>query len=225
MKPAFLKWRLGIAMVILLATRGLPAEAPPEVLSKPGLHKSLTEPPCSYCSTQNRKNFIRSNDRVIAWLRGAHNGGAIPIRHFLAGPRVVNDTYGLFFFDPDGGYVSAFTKDKGYEFFGWRHGVMVVKGRDGTLWSALTGAAFEGPQKGKRLTRLPSMVTDWGYWLMLHPESTAYNLFDGKKYALAEIPSQMTAEAKENMGQIDPRLQPMQTVLGVEAADRTMAFP
>src|SRR5947199_7603063 len=102
---------------------------------------------------------------------------------------------------------------------------MVVKGRDGTLWSALTGIAFEGPQKGKQLRRIPSMVTHWTYWLMLHPESTAYNLFDGKKYALAEIPSQMTPEAKENMGQVDPRLQPMQSVLGLESAGRTMAFP
>src|SRR5260370_24129911 len=121
---------------------------------------------------------MRSDERVIAGLRGAHNGGAIPIRHFLAGPRVVNDTYGLFFFDPDGGYVSAFTKDKGYEFFGWRRGVMMVKGRDGTLWSALSGAAFDGPQKGLRLQRLPSIVTHSGYWFMLHPDSTPYTRFE-----------------------------------------------
>src|SRR5947207_1024262 len=80
-----------------------------ELLPRPGLYHPLTEPPCSYCSTQNRKNFIKPDDRVIAWIRGAHNGGAIPIRHFLAAPRVINDTYGLFFYDPDGGYVSAFT--------------------------------------------------------------------------------------------------------------------
>src|SRR5438034_11262718 len=101
MKQPFLNRWLGTAIFSVLAARGLAAEAAREVLSKPGLHKSLTEPPCSYCSTQNRKNFIRSDDRVIAWLRGAHNGGAIPLRHFLAGPRVINDTYGLFFFDPD----------------------------------------------------------------------------------------------------------------------------
>jgi hypothetical protein len=225
MKRAFLKWRFGIAPAILLATRGLPAEVPSEVLSKPGLHKSLTEPPCSYCSTQNRKNFIRSDDRVIAWLRGAHNGGAIPIRHFLAGPRVVNDTYGLFFFDPDGGYVSAFTKDKGYEFFGWSRGVMVVKGRDGTLWSALTGAAFDGPQTGRRLRRLPSMVTDWGHWLMLHPESTAYNLFEGTNYPPVELPTAISAEARENMGQVDSRLEPLAMVMGVEAGAGSKAFP
>ena len=195
-----------------------------ELLLKPGLYSPLTEPPCSYCSTQNRKNFIKPDDRVLAWIRGAHNGGAIPIRHFLAAPRVINDTYGLFFYDPDGDYVSAFAKDSGYEFHGWRGGVMVAKGRDGTLWSALSGVAFDGPQKGKRLQRLPSMVTDWGHWLMLHPESTAYDLFDGKKYPSAELPKEISAEARKNMGAVDERLEPLTLVMGVEAGGKAKAF-
>ena len=223
MKTNILKTLLLICC--LQAGPGLPAEAPRQLLIRPGLYKSLTEPPCSYCSTENRKALIQPGDRVLAWLRGPHNGGAISIRHFLAAPRVINDTYGLFFYDPDGGYVTAFAKDSGYEFQGWRGGVMVVKGRDGTLWSALTGTAFEGPQRGKRLQRLPSMVTDWGYWLMLHPESTAYNLFDGKKYATADLPGEMSAEARQNMGQPDPRTQAMTLVMGVESDGKTMAFP
>jgi hypothetical protein len=196
-----------------------------EVLAKPGLFKSLTEPPCSYCSTQNRKNFVRPDDRVVAWIRGAHNGGAIPLRHFITTPRVINDTYGLFFYDPDGGYTSAFTKSYGFEFFGWRRGVMVVKSKDGTLWSALTGRAFEGPQKGERLERIPAIMTDWGHWLMLHPESTAYDLFDGKRYPIAELPTGMSAEAKQTMGGIDSRLQSEAWVLGVEGGSGRCAFP
>jgi len=200
-------------------------DAAPEILSKPGLYKSLTEPPCSYVSTQQRKGIVRTDDRVIAWVRGAHNGGAIPLRHFLAAPRVINDTYGLFFYDPDGGYVSAFKKDYGYEFYGWRAGVMVVRGKDGTLWSALTGRGLDGPKKGQRLERLPSLVTDWGYWLMLHPESTAYDLFDGRKYPVAELPGQLTEEAKSNMGKVDERLKPQNVVLGVEVGDAAKAYP
>ena len=196
-----------------------------KLIARPGLFQSLTEPPCSYCSTENRKGFVGGNERVLAWIRGAHNGGALPLRHFIAASRVINDTYGLFFYDPDGGYVSAFRKDYGYEFYGWRDGVMAVKGKDGTLWSALTGIAFEGPQKGQRLERLPSLMTDWGYWLMLHPESTAYNLFDGKKYPLAELPAQITAEAKEAMGKVDSRLEPLANVLGVETGDQPKAYP
>lgn len=194
------------------------------MLAKPGLFKPLTEPPCSYCSTQNRKNLIRNNDRVVAWIRGAHNGGAAPLRYFLSAPRVVNDTYGLFFYDPDGGYVSAFLKDTGYEFYGWRSGVMVVRGRDGTLWSALSGIAFEGPQQGKQLQRLPSLVTEWGHWLMLHPESTAYDLFDGRKYPQADLPGQMCEDARRNMGKVDPRLDSQALIMGVEAGNQTKAF-
>src|SRR5439155_26993554 len=98
-----------------------------KVVARPGLFRSLTEPPCSYCSTQNRKGLVRADDRVIAWLRAVHNGGAIPIRLFLSAPRVINDTYGLFFYDPDGDYVTAFAKDYGYGFYGWRGGGMGVR--------------------------------------------------------------------------------------------------
>ena len=125
--------------------------------------------PCSYCSTQHRKNLIAGDDRVISWIRGAHNGGAIPLRHFLSAPRVINDTYGLFFYDPDGGYVAAYKKDYGYEFYGWRRGVMVIRGRDGY---ALVGVdrcrhrrAAEGeetgadPQPGDRLVVLADVAS------------------------------------------------------------------
>lgn len=215
------------AIGIMLAAELTAARAGERVkwIAKPGLFPALTEPPCSYCSTEHRKGFVRGDDPVIAWIRGAHNGGAIPLRHFLSGPRVINDTYGLFFFDPDGGYVSAFKKDYGYEFYGWRGGVMVVKSRDGTLWSALSGVGLEGPQKGRTLERVPSFMTQWGYWLMLHPESTAYNLYDGKKYLVADLPAGFSAEAKESMGSVDARLEPMAPVLGVEFPKARKAYP
>lgn len=225
MKAITVSFSLPLLVAIPLLCPELANGANRELLARPGLFKPLTEPPCSYCSTQNRKNLIRPEDRVVAWLRGAHNGGAIPLRHFLAAPRVINDTYGLFFYDADGGYVSAFKKDYGYEFYGWRGGVMVVRGKDGTLWSALTGQAFEGPQKGKRLERIPSTVTDWGHWLMLHPESTAYDLFDGKKYPSGKLPTRMSAEARRNLGSVDPRLNELALVMGVEAGGETKAFP
>src|SRR5881296_2861401 len=218
---------LALALVVPTAFRLVADEASGQrkLIARPGLFQSLTEPPCSYCSTENRKGFVGETERVLAWIRGAHNGGALPLRYFIAAPRVINDTYGLFFYDPDGGYVSAFRKDYGYEFYGWRGGVMVVKGKDGTLWSALTGIAFEGPQKGQRLERVPSLMTEWGYWLMLHPESTAYNLFDGKKYPVAEIPGEISAEARATMGKVDSRLKPDALVLGIESGSFVKAYP
>ncbi|MCA9085193.1 MAG: DUF3179 domain-containing protein, partial [Planctomycetaceae bacterium] len=195
-----------------------------EMIVRPELFSALTEPPCSYCSTQQLKGLIRPDDRVIAWVRGAHNGGAFPLRHFLAGPRVVNDTYGLFFYDPDGGYVAAYRKDYGYRFHGWRNGIMVVQGPDGSLWSALSGRCFAGPQQGNSLHRVPAIVTNWQYWLMLHPESTAYDLFDGQTYQVTELPTERTAESKTTMGQVDERLNPDAQMLGVHVDSGATAF-
>ncbi|MCI0420810.1 MAG: DUF3179 domain-containing protein [Acidobacteria bacterium] len=212
-------------LALVLSAGGYSQSSSPRIISKPNLHKSLTEPPCSYASTQHRKGLVRNDDRVIAWLRASHNGGAIPLRLFLSAPRVINDTYGLFFYDSDGDYVSAFPKDYGYEFYGWRNGVMVVKGKDGTLWSALSGRAFDGPQKGRQFQRIPSLMTDWGHWLMLHPESTAYDLYDGKKYPAAPLPTQMSPEAQQTMARVDGRIQATTPVLGVLVDTQAKAFP
>ncbi len=217
-------WQSIVAVGLLFTVPVVGQE--PKVIERvqPGQFEALTEPPCSYCSTQHRKGLIRDQDRVLAWLRASHNGGAVPLRHFLAGPRVINDTYGLFFYDPDGGYVAAYGKDYGYEPYGWRNGVMVVRGKDGTLWSALTGMAFDGPQKGQRLTRIPNMMTNWSHWIMLHPESTAYDLFDGKTYKATALPTQMSDEAKRSMGEVDGRLKPQANVLGIEFQTANKAY-
>lgn len=222
-------WRISFAVLLGFVTvisirADEPSQELIETVLKPGLFKPITEPPCSYCSTQHRKNMVKGDDRVIAWIRGAHNGGAAPLRHFLAGSRIINDTYGLFFYDPDGGYVTVYKKDYGYTFHGWRKGVMLVKDRDGTVWSALSGKAMEGPKQGQRLERVPNVLTNWSHWLMLHPESTAYDLFDGDTYQIHELPSQMSAEAKQTMGQVDSRFDPLQTVVGVEVGEATKAF-
>ncbi len=130
----------------------------------------------------------------------------------------------MFFYDADGGYTAAYRKDYGYEFHGWRQGVMVVRGKDGTLWSALTGIAFDGPKKGERLERIPSLVTNWDHWMMLHPESTAYDLFDGQTYTATPLPTMMSDEAKRSMGEVDSRLQPLANVLGVEFGTVNKAY-
>lgn len=185
----------------------------------------LNEPPCSYVLLQNDKSLVKPDDRVVAWIRGKHNGGAIPLRHFLAGPRVINDTYGLFFYDPEGGYVAAYEKAYGYELHGWRRGVMVVRHTDGTLFSALTGVAFAGPRQGQQLTRIPSIATTWSHWLLLHPESTAYDLFDGAKYPVVELPTQPNATSVQSRGSIDARLPADAEVIGVKVGNACMAFP
>ncbi|MCO6453885.1 MAG: DUF3179 domain-containing protein [Pirellulaceae bacterium] len=221
-----LAWRLAlVAGGVVWTSTGVQTPADEIVRIEPGQFPPLTEPPCSYCSTQHRKGLILGEDRVVAWLRGAHNGGAIPLRHFLSGPRVINDTYGLFFYDPDGGYVAAYRKDYGYSAYGWRRGVLIVQGQDGTLWSALTGIAIEGPQQGKRLPRIPNLVTDWQHWLILHPESTAYDLFEGQTYRPLPLPRTISQAAQRSLGPVDSRLPGETTVLGVEFPQVRKAYP
>lgn len=213
-----------LASVALTLTLLAPQDPAAEIVPCPEC-RPLTEPPCSYVITQDAKGLIEPTDPVIAWVRGKHNGGAIPIRHFLSGPRVVNDTYGLFFYDPEGGYVAAYQKDYGYAFHGWRNGVMVVRHEDGSLFSALTGVAFAGPRAGQRLTRVPSVTTTWEQWKLLHPESTAYDLFDGARYPIVELPTEPAEGSLTSRGTIDGRLPVEAHVLGVRVGDATMAFP
>jgi hypothetical protein len=60
---------------------------------------------------------------------------------------------------------------------------------------------------------------------MLHPESTTYDLFDGKKYPTLPLPTVMSEDAKSSMGKVDDRLDPMELVLGVEFGSKQKAFP
>ena len=213
---------IGFMLGVVLPVGMGAADSNSNWIIKPHLFESLTEPPCSYVSTENRKGFVKPDDKVIAWLRGPHNGGSIPLRHFLAGPRIINDTYGLFFYDPEGGYVASYQKDYGYEFYGWRDGVMLVRDKEGTIWSALSGRALEGPEKGQQLKRVPSAPTTWGHWLMLHPESTAYNLFEGDTYSEVKLPAvdHWQVRATARTAEITEDL-----VIGVEGSDSSRAYP
>ena len=79
---------------------------------------------------------------------GYVNDGVIPIRFFLNTYRVLSDSWGVFVYDPDAGFARGFDPAGGpFQFHGWRNGVMVMKGEDGTLYSSLTGIAFAGPHR------------------------------------------------------------------------------
>ena len=91
-----MNFQLHVAVSVLLSvTHTVLADendAVRKLIAKPRLFKSITNPSCSYCNVQHKKGLINDNDRVVAWLRSNHNGGAIPLRHFLSATRVINDT-------------------------------------------------------------------------------------------------------------------------------------
>ncbi len=62
----------------------------------------------------------------------------------------------------------------------WK-GSMVIYDQDSmTQWSHILGEARRGPLTGKRLERIPSLVTDWETWSRLYPEGTVAFLAKGR---------------------------------------------
>jgi hypothetical protein len=201
-----------------------PRKAPP-LVEQPGAFQTLVNPTCSHCRDEAKRRAaeLRDDDRVLCWLRGYSDGGAIPIRFFLSPYRVISDTYGVFVYDPDAGYTRGFAPSLDFKFHGWRNGVMVMKHKDGTLYSCLTGVAFAGPKKGARLQPVPTLVSDWGFWLKRYPGGVAYKMFD--KYKPVELPAKSNEASVKSRGPVDKRLSPDSPVLGVAHGKEVRAYP
>ena len=202
--------------VLLLA---LSVSEPPSnsnLIIRPDAFNTLVNPNCSHCidESKRRSGELRDDDRVLCWTRGKYDGGAIPIRFFLSPYRVISDTYGTFVYDPDAGYARAFPASLKYRFHGWRNGVMVMKHEDGTLFSCLSGVAFDGPRKGERLPFWPTVVADWGWYVKQYPGGVAYHMYE--KYKPVELPTTANGDSVKTRGKIDPRLPAEEMVLGVD---------
>src|SRR5713226_8721692 len=89
-------------LCLLSPSRGDGPAAGPTLVSRPGLFKALVNPNCSHCrdEAKRRAGDLRDDDRVLCWIRGYSDGGAIPLRFFLVPYRVISDTYGVFVYDP-----------------------------------------------------------------------------------------------------------------------------
>jgi hypothetical protein len=197
----------------------------PNLVIKPDAFKTLVNPPCSHCrdEAKRRAKELRDDDRVLCWIRGKYDGGAIPLRFFLNPYRVISDTYGVFVYDPDAGYARGYAPSLDFTFHGWRNGVMVMKHKDGTLYSCLTGVAFAGPNKGKRLEVMPTLTSDWGFWLKQYPGTVAYHMFD--KYHPIELPTKVEADSQKSRLPADERLPADTSVLGVFDGKNARAYP
>jgi hypothetical protein len=213
------------ALLFLLsaACRAL-AEEPVPLIAKPDAFETLVNPKCSHCRIEatRRAKELRDDDRVLCWIRGYADGGAIPIRFFLNSYRVISDSYGVFVYDPDAGFARGFAPSYDFKFHGWRNGVMVMKNKDGTLYSCLTGKAFEGPKAGTRLEPIPTLVSDWGDWMKRYPNTVAYEMFD--KYKPTELPKKEFEASLKSRGPVDPRLPQDEMVLGVASDDQARAY-
>ena len=207
--------RAAAVLLLLVAFVGWAEE--PKLIIKPEAFETLVNPNCSHCvdEAKRRKDELKDGDRVLAWTRGKYDGGAIPFRFFLNPYRVISDTYGTFVFDPDAGYARAFKASLDFRFHGWRNGVMVMKHKDGTLYSCLTGFAFDGPRMGEHLTPWPTIVTDWGWTMKHYPDGVAYHMYE--KYKPTELPTKLSEDSVKSRAAVDKRLPADEMVLGVAA--------
>jgi hypothetical protein len=199
-----------------------------QVILKPDAFRTLVNPECSHCrdEAKRRANDLRPGDPVLCWIRdtkGHYNGGAVPLRFFLNPYRVISDSYGVFVYDPDAGYARGFAPSFDFAFAGWRNGVMVMKHKDGSLYSCLTGVAFAGPRKGTRLKPVPTIRSEWGFWLKHYPDSVAYHMF--RKYQPVELPDAVNPDSRKSRLPADDRLPADEAVLGVVDGPQARAFP
>jgi hypothetical protein len=216
-----------LSLGLLLAALALdPAETgPAKERFAPEKFRTLVDPDCSYCHVEAKRgsNAPRPDDRVLAWIRGQHDGGAIPYRWFLIPYRVISDSYGVFVYDPDAGFVRGWPASYDFRFHGWRNGVMVMSHKDGTLFDCLTGKAFAGPRKGEELTPLPTMETDWGPWLKSQPGTVAYTMYP--KFTPSAPPEGVLSESRRTRPAPDPRLDPEERVFGLAVGKASQAWP
>jgi hypothetical protein len=212
---------MGVLFTVLAAGPG----DEPRSFFVPELFETLVNPACSHCIDEARRQAgaLRDDDRVLAWIRGKYDGGAIPYRWFLAPYRVISDTYGVFVYDADADFVRGWPASLDYRFHGWRNGVMVMRHKDGTLFDCLTGLAFDGPRKGEQLAPLATVETDWGPWLKANPGTVAYAMV--AKFQPQALPTTLLPESRQTRPAPDRRLDAEQRVFGVAHEGESRAWP
>ena len=222
-------WALALAPFVARAEEVKSAETRPgpiKQLFKPDVFQTLVNPNCSHCvdEAKRRSTELRDDDRVLAWIRGKYEGGGIPLRFFLVPYRVISDTYGVFVYDADAGFVRGFEPSLDFTFHGWRNGVMVIRHKDGTLFSTLSGRAFDGPRQGEQLKPVATMETDWGFWTAAYPGSVAYQMFE--KYKPVELPKRENADSASTRLEANPGGVPDATrVVGLALGEQAKAWP
>ena len=97
----------------------------------------------------------------------------------------------------------------------WRDALVMYDRSSETLWSQVNATAIRGEHTGDVLTELPSVVTTWGEWKVLHPETLVL-----EKPALSGSPydryySSTEAFGASGQGTDDDRLPGKELIMGV----------
>lgn len=209
-----------ISLVLLASAAG----ADPKVLARPEMWDPLVNPPLSKCvdeSLQHVASFAE-NDRALCVIRPGDEAIAVPIRQIMHRHPVVSLPKGVFVFDPEAGFVRGFRAGSDLQFHGWRGGVMTLRQPDGTLYSSLTGLAFDGPKKGERLPQIPTVSMNWNEWTRRRPGSSTIAL--GERFRPQEVSTAAREASRSTRGPADPRLAADEWVVGIWDGKQARAF-
>ena len=97
-------------------------------------------------------------------------------------------------------------------------------------WQQINGECFEGPLKGKRLEMLPFLLTTWGEWREVHPETLALlpePAYKANYEVMAKRNTNLPSSESPGRGVIrqDSRLPPHEQVMGIEVGGKHKAYP
>jgi hypothetical protein len=101
----------------------------------------------------------------------------------------------------------------------------------GSRWQQSSLQATSGPLKGERFELYPFLLTDWGEWRRLHPDSVVLKPLPGYADRIPErnemIRQGLSGEGSAPPGvlRIDHRLKPKTMVLGLTVGGFEEAFP
>ena len=105
----------------------------------------------------------------------------------------------------------------------WRDALVMYDRSSETLWSQVNATAISGEHTGDVLTEIPSMVTTWGEWKVLHPDTLVLEkpALDGSPYD--RYYSSAEAYGASGKGSDDDRLPGKDLVMGVISGDAATA--
>ncbi|PYU40702.1 MAG: hypothetical protein DMG54_22530 [Acidobacteria bacterium] len=101
----------------------------------------------------------------------------------------------------------------------------------GSQWQQSSLQAISGPLKGEHLELYPFLLTDWGEWHRLHPDTLVLKPLPGYADRIAErnemIRQGLSGEGSAPPGvlRVDDRLKPKTMVLGLVVGGSDEAFP
>jgi hypothetical protein len=101
----------------------------------------------------------------------------------------------------------------------------------GSRWQQSSLEAISGPMKGERVKLYPFLLTNWGEWRKLHPDTLVLKPLPGYAERIPEVNRRVQegllqrGSAPDGVLRNDKRLPPKAMILGLDVGGKNLAFP